>query len=318
MTSQDVIHSLFLPALRIKQDVLPDRYTYLWFTARQDRHLPSHLRGILRHRTLAHGRPHRGDAAGGLCPLDRGAAGKHGLAREGEALFRSLGCSGCHAAARPCMRPTSNGAFGRSVHLADGRTVTADEAYLRDSILLPGRDVVAGYRAGHAELPGQRERRADDPADRLPEIARRRKRRSRAMTDIPLDSLAARQARQSISRKAILSPPGSPPPITSASPSSTRCRSPFFSSSAASPSASCGSSSSRRTAALLSDDQYNRLFTLHGIVMVWFFLVPSIPATLGNFLLPLMIGARGRRISAPQSVFLVSVRRRRGFHDLSR
>ena len=42
----------------------------------------------------------------------------------------------------------------------------------------------------------------------------------------------------------------------------------------------------------LGDDTYNRLFTLHGIVMVWFFLVPSIPATLGNFLLPLMIGAR--------------------------
>ncbi len=43
---------------------------------------------------------------------------------------------------------------------------------------------------------------------------------------------------------------------------------------------------------LVSDDVYNRLFTLHGIIMVWFFLVPSIPATLGNFLLPLMIGAR--------------------------
>src|SRR3954462_4506900 len=42
----------------------------------------------------------------------------------------------------------------------------------------------------------------------------------------------------------------------------------------------------------LSDEAYNRLFTLHGIVMVWFFLVPSIPATFGNFLLPLMIGAR--------------------------
>ncbi len=42
----------------------------------------------------------------------------------------------------------------------------------------------------------------------------------------------------------------------------------------------------------VSDDVYNRLFTLHGIIMVWFFLVPSIPATLGNFLLPLMIGAR--------------------------
>ncbi|QGM44328.1 cytochrome c oxidase subunit I [Methylocystis heyeri] len=44
--------------------------------------------------------------------------------------------------------------------------------------------------------------------------------------------------------------------------------------------------------AILSDEGYNRLFSLHGIVMVWFFLVPSIPATLGNFLLPLMIGAR--------------------------
>ncbi len=43
---------------------------------------------------------------------------------------------------------------------------------------------------------------------------------------------------------------------------------------------------------LVSADGYNKLFTLHGVVMVWFFLVPSIPTTLGNFLLPLMIGAR--------------------------
>ena len=43
---------------------------------------------------------------------------------------------------------------------------------------------------------------------------------------------------------------------------------------------------------LLSDDDYNRVFTIHGVVMVWFFLIPSIPATLGNFLLPLMLGAR--------------------------
>ena len=43
---------------------------------------------------------------------------------------------------------------------------------------------------------------------------------------------------------------------------------------------------------LVSDDGYNKLFTIHGIVMVWFFLVPAIPATLGNFLLPLMLGAK--------------------------
>src|SRR5690349_22463804 len=43
---------------------------------------------------------------------------------------------------------------------------------------------------------------------------------------------------------------------------------------------------------LVNDDTYNKLFTVHGIVMVWFFLIPSIPATLGNFLLPLMLGAK--------------------------
>jgi cytochrome c oxidase subunit 2 len=60
------------------------------------------------------------------------------LAREGAALFTSLGCSGCHA-------PDLRGVYGRLVHLSDGRTVRADDAYLRDSILQPGRDVVAGY-----------------------------------------------------------------------------------------------------------------------------------------------------------------------------
>ena len=43
---------------------------------------------------------------------------------------------------------------------------------------------------------------------------------------------------------------------------------------------------------LVSADTYNRLFSMHGIVMVWFFLIPAIPATLGNFLVPLMVGAR--------------------------
>jgi cytochrome c oxidase subunit 1 len=46
------------------------------------------------------------------------------------------------------------------------------------------------------------------------------------------------------------------------------------------------------TGGLVDAATYNRLFTMHGVVMVWFFLVPSIPATLGNFLVPLMIGAR--------------------------
>src|SRR3569833_2571093 len=43
---------------------------------------------------------------------------------------------------------------------------------------------------------------------------------------------------------------------------------------------------------LVTSDMYNRLFTMHGVIMVWFFLIPSIPTTLGNFMVPLMIGAR--------------------------
>src|SRR5260370_5728077 len=43
---------------------------------------------------------------------------------------------------------------------------------------------------------------------------------------------------------------------------------------------------------LVSDETYNRMFTMHGVMMVWFFLIPSIPSVLGNFLLPLMLGAR--------------------------
>ena len=56
---------------------------------------------------------------------------------------------------------------------------------------------------------------------------------------------------------------------------------------------------------LVTSESYNRLFTLHGVVMVWFFLIPSIPTVLGNFLLPLMIGARDVAFPAPEPAELV-------------
>ena len=67
------------------------------------------------------------------------------LAHEGAKLFVSQGCSGCHAGSSNVHAPRLAGLYGRAVQLADGRTVTADEAYIRDSILQPKRDVVAGY-----------------------------------------------------------------------------------------------------------------------------------------------------------------------------
>jgi cytochrome c oxidase subunit II len=145
MTSQDVIHDLYLPALRLKQDILPDRYTYLWFNANKT--------GIF-HLTCAEfcGTDHS-LMAGRLVvvtPADYArwtAAQPEGddLAHKGAAVFRSLGCSGCHTPGSRVHAPDLHGLYGRPVQLADGRTVTADEAYLRDCILLPGKNRVAGF-----------------------------------------------------------------------------------------------------------------------------------------------------------------------------
>jgi cytochrome c oxidase subunit II len=145
MTSQDVIHDLYLPVLRLKQDILPDRYTYLWFKPNKT--------GIF-HFTCAEfcGTDHS-VMAGRLVimsPQDYArwtAAQPQGddLAHQGAALFRSLGCSGCHTPGSTVHAPELHGLYGRPVQLADGRTVTADEAYLRDCILLPGKNRVAGF-----------------------------------------------------------------------------------------------------------------------------------------------------------------------------
>ncbi|MCA6124421.1 cytochrome c oxidase subunit II [Bradyrhizobium sp. WSM 1704] len=145
MTSQDVIHDLYLPTMRLKQDVLPDRYTYLSFNATKT--------GIF-HLTCAEfcGTDHS-VMAGRLVVVTPEeyarwtSAQPEGddLAHQGEKLFRSLGCSGCHAPGSTVHAPDLHGLYGAAVQLADGRTVTADEAYLRDCILLPDKNRVAGF-----------------------------------------------------------------------------------------------------------------------------------------------------------------------------
>jgi cytochrome c oxidase subunit 2 len=145
MTSEDVIHSLYLPALRLKQDVLPGRYTYLWFTASKAG--VYHLM-CAEYCGTAHSR-----MTGRLVlmtPSDysrwsSAQPGADNLAGQGRALFNALGCSGCHAPASAVHAPELHGVYGHPVQLSDGRVVVADEAYLRDSILLPRKDVVAGF-----------------------------------------------------------------------------------------------------------------------------------------------------------------------------
>ena len=146
MSSQDVIHSFFVPAFRIKQDVLPLRQTQTWFRATKLGTFPllcaeycgtnhSRMRGrivVMR----------KEDYARWLTAQPEG----DDLAHQGAALFVARGCSGCHAGSSRIHAPGLDGLFGRRVQLSDGRDVIADESYIRDSILQPKREVAAGYQ----------------------------------------------------------------------------------------------------------------------------------------------------------------------------
>jgi cytochrome c oxidase subunit 2 len=146
MTSQDVIHSFYVPAFRVKQDVLPDRYTELWFTA---------TKAGTFHLFCAEfcGTDHSrmGGTVVVQAPADY-ARWLHanpgvGLAAQGSALFRRFGCSGCHDPQSGVHAPDLDGLYGSTVPLADGSQVRADERYLHDSIMLPNSQVAAGYPA---------------------------------------------------------------------------------------------------------------------------------------------------------------------------
>ena len=155
MTSQDAIHSFFVPAFRLKQDVVPGRYTGLWFT-------PSRLGEFHLFCAEYCGSDHS-QMIGRIVvmtPADFARwldadTSNPSLAQYGFALFRQLGCSGCHAAGSTVHAPSLAGLIGRQVHLQDGRTIVADDNYVRDSILLPRKDVVAGFEPVMPSFAGQ-------------------------------------------------------------------------------------------------------------------------------------------------------------------
>jgi cytochrome c oxidase subunit 2 len=85
----------------------------------------------------------------------RNQGGQETLAAQGEKLFQSYGCSGCHEPGGTVRAPRLEGLFGSPVPLSDGRVVTADEAYVRDSILNPKAQVAAGYQPVMPTFAGQ-------------------------------------------------------------------------------------------------------------------------------------------------------------------
>jgi cytochrome c oxidase subunit 2 len=145
MTSQDVIHSFFVPAFRIKQDVLPGRYTTLWFKATK----PGRY-----HLFCAEycGTQHSG--MGGdivvMEPRDYAqwmAGGPSAPLQEtGKQLFSALGCATCHRFDVQGRGPNLVGLYNTDVLLEDGRMVKADENYVRESILNPTAKIVKGFK----------------------------------------------------------------------------------------------------------------------------------------------------------------------------
>jgi cytochrome c oxidase subunit 2 len=145
MTSEDVIHSFFIPAFRVKQDVVPGRYVTEWFR-------PARIGTFHLFCAEYCGADHSlmGGSIIVMKPEDYAAwliAGvpSDSLTAGGERLFRDLGCSGCHMGSSVIRSPRLEGVYGRPVPLASGELVTADDQYIRDSILLPASQIAAGY-----------------------------------------------------------------------------------------------------------------------------------------------------------------------------
>ncbi len=161
MTSEDVIHSFYVPDFRVKQDVLPGRYSTLWFQATKAGTYQLHCaeycgtdHAVMGGRVIAMTPTDfqtwlvgGNSASGPQSPESAGATG--------ERLFTSLGCSGCHRMDASGAGPALVGIFGKPVPIENGQTVIADEGYIHDSIVLPQQHVVAGYQPIMPSFKGQ-------------------------------------------------------------------------------------------------------------------------------------------------------------------
>jgi cytochrome c oxidase subunit 2 len=155
MASEDVIHSFFVPAFRVKMDVVPGRYTTTWFEATQTGSF---------HLFCAEycGTTHAGmiGRVVVLTPAEyeqwlSGGVSGESLEMAGERLFQQLGCHTCHRSDTGARGPALEGVFGRQERLQSGETITVDESYVRESILQPNAKIVAGYQPLMPTFQGQ-------------------------------------------------------------------------------------------------------------------------------------------------------------------
>jgi cytochrome c oxidase subunit 2 len=145
MISQDVFHSFSIPAFRVKREVIPGRYTTVWFQAtRVGRY---HLFCT---QYCGTGHSQMIGWVDVMTPEDyrkwlTGSTSGQSLAQNGERLFASLSCNACHNTRPDARGPNLVGVYGSQLTLQNGETVTADDAYLRQAILDPSQHVTQGY-----------------------------------------------------------------------------------------------------------------------------------------------------------------------------
>jgi cytochrome c oxidase subunit 2 len=155
MTSEDVIHDFFIPAFRVKKDVLPGRYTTLWFQATKvgtfhlfcAQYCGAFHAGMIGSIIVQEPDEYERWLAGGT-PGES-------MEQAGAKVFQANGCPTCHLADGTGLAPSLLGVYGQPVKLTTGETVTADDAYVRESILAPAAKIVLGYKPIMPSFQGQ-------------------------------------------------------------------------------------------------------------------------------------------------------------------
>ncbi|MBZ5527364.1 MAG: cytochrome c oxidase subunit II [Acidobacteriia bacterium] len=146
MASEDVIHDFSIPNFRIKMDVVPGRYTTLWFRATKTGRYHFYCSQYCgTSHALMTGWVTVMEPAEYAAWLSGGAQDAN-PAGAGEKLFTQYSCNTCHLPTGKGRGPSLVGLYGSKVKLADGTTVQADDAYVRESILSPKAKIVAGYQ----------------------------------------------------------------------------------------------------------------------------------------------------------------------------
>ena len=150
MTSEDVIHGFYIPAFRLKRDVLPGRYVKLWFQATKPGEYQIYCTqycGTGHSDMWAKAVVHEPGGFERWLEDASNFLAKMSPAEAGERLYRTRGCAQCHSVdGKGGTGPTFKALFGHQVPLDGGKATVADENYIRESILEPQAKIVAGFQ----------------------------------------------------------------------------------------------------------------------------------------------------------------------------